>query len=143
MVLSSERLDIIQSKLEQTNEGILKVLRESSFADTSSSTTSRESNNIDQVAKKKLMDENFSNSDGDSLVNKSIAITSSSEPGEFFATKDKGGYLSGESVCMCIYMYVLISYVIRIVAKGDLMLGFTLLNLSIISFPLSVYIIQK
>ena len=53
------------------------------------------------------MDENFSNSEGDSLVNKSVAITSSSEAGEFFATKDKGGYyLSGESVCMCVYIYI-------------------------------------
>ena len=49
MVLSSERLDIIQRKLKQTNEGILHVLRESSseLDDTSSSSSTMrgESNN--------------------------------------------------------------------------------------------------
>ena len=145
MVLSSERLDIIQRKLEQTNEGILHVLRESSPAldDTSSSSSTMrgESNNNeikmlnllhesksaitasstatkvdyssgpdivdtvikliaedldvvnkldddDENTKKNLMDENFSNKEGDSPSslenNKSVT---SSEPGEFFTKK--------------------------------------------------------
>ena len=145
MVLSSERLDIIQRKLEQTNEGILHVLRESSseLDDTSSSSSTMrgESNNNeikmlnllheskstitasspatksdhssgpdivdtvikliaedldvvneldddDENTKKNLMDENFSNKEGDSPSslenNKSVT---SSEPGEFFTKR--------------------------------------------------------
>lgn len=148
MVLSSERLDIIQRKLEQTNEGILHVLRESSSelddTSSSSSTTLRgESNNNeikmlnllheskstitasstatksdhssgpdivdtvikliaedldvvneldddDENTKKNLMDENFSNKEGDSpssLENNTSVTITSSEPGEFFTKR--------------------------------------------------------
>ena len=62
MVLSSERLDIIQRKLEQTNEGILHVLRESSPAleDTStssSSTTLRGESNNNEIKMLNLLHE--------------------------------------------------------------------------------------
>ena len=147
MVLSSERLDIIQRKLEQTNEGILHVLRESSseLDDTSSSSSTMrgESNNNeikmlnllhesksaitasstatkadhssgpdivdtvikliaedldvvnkldddDENTKKNLMDENFSNKEGDSpssLENNTSVTITSSEPGEFFTKR--------------------------------------------------------
>lgn len=125
MVLSSERLDIIQRKLEQTNEGIMHVLRESSSALDDSSTTKKchTLDDDDENTKKKSMDEKLSEGDSpSSLQNKSDTIASSSDTGEFFATKNIRGVFVKRSVCVsvCVYthMHVLIYHNYRIVAKG-------------------------
>ena len=75
MVLSSERLDIIQRKLEQTNEGILHVLRESSSelddTSSSSSTTMRGESNNNEIKMLNLLHESKSTITASSTATKS------------------------------------------------------------------------
>ena len=75
MVLSSERLDIIQRKLEQTNEGILHVLRESSSelddTSSSSSTTLRGESNNNEIKMLNLLHESKSTITASSTATKS------------------------------------------------------------------------